>query len=349
MPTTVASRGGGWIASLIVWNNFFCSQPYALVAAFQSKIKMVTSCYGTTTPRLMTMRAPLVPLVEFSSVRDFLEEKSAKGPCTDSRGQFFFRNRVELDSSGPYVLGVVEHNDLRDVSKFIVRCFGSDAMHVSSSLSPFERVIVSPVVGLLNEFSKALAVTELYQGLRIRTQSNRNRAQLLEHPEIDNEDVSDPEKEQKLASRSSVVIALARMVSKRESLLDVVAAVELRLQPCDAKIPFALPIIDSFERAIGSLVEVSFGDKDIITLQPYLSNLCVDERLRGQGVGRVLLRAVATIAKRWGYSSIYLHVDQENAIACQLYISEGYQDVRRRWKPFWAGRAAFVRYLVKVV
>lgn len=285
---------------------------------------------------------------------DFLrasESDSVGSLRTDSRGHFYL-GQAEVDASDePYVLGVAEPNDLLDVSKFIVRCFGADVMRLSPNLSPFERAVVSPAVELLNEFSKALAVAELYQGMRMRAQSNRNRAHLLEHPAIDDDEVifSFNEGRNKLASRSSVVFALARIGHKHDSLLDVTAAVELRLQPCDAKIPFSLPTLDSVERTIGSVLGPSFGDNETVSLQPYLCNLCVDERLRGQGVGRVLMRAVVTVARYWGYTSIYLHVDEENAAAYRLYISEGYRDVGRRWKPFWAGRAANVTYLVKDV
>jgi ribosomal protein S18 acetylase RimI-like enzyme len=352
--STVQSRGGGWIAWWIVWISISCSPPYALVLAFQSTITLATSeGYGTATPRLST-RAPLVPLTEFQCMSDFLrtcEEDSVREPCTDSRGHVY-PSRAEVESSDePYVLGVVEPNDLLDVSKFIVRCFGADAMLLSPNLSPIERAVVSPAVELLNEFSQALAVAELYQGLRIRTHGNRNRAHLLDPPANDDHEASDAESQDKLASRFSVVIALARMKGKHESLLDiqvqVVAAVKVCLEPCDAKIPFALPILDSFERTVGSLFGASLGENESVTLQPYLSNLCVDERLRGQGVGRVLIQAVAHVARYWGYSSLYLHVDEENAAAYRLYISEGYRDVGRRWKPFWAGRAATLSYLMK--
>lgn len=295
---------------------------------------------------------PLVPLSEFHCMSDFLraseeDSLSVRGPCLDFSGRLE-RSRAERCSSGPYVLGVVEQKDLLDVSVFIVRCFGADAMHLSSSLSPIERAVISRVVKMLNGVSTLLAATELYQGLRIRTRCNRNSALFLDHPAVDDV-VSDPDAQLKLASQSSVVLALAKRESKRGSLLDVVAAVELRLQPCDAKIPFALPILDSFERKIGSMFGVSPVDNANITMQPYLCNLCVDERLRGQGVGRVLLRAVETIGRHWGYSNVYLHVDEENAVAYQLYTSEGYRDVQRRWRPFWAGRAAEVSYLVKDV
>jgi ribosomal protein S18 acetylase RimI-like enzyme len=44
---------------------------------------------------------------------------------------------------------------------------------------------------------------------------------------------------------------------------------------------------------------------------------------------------------------LYLHVDLENEAALKLYQNEGYKDVGKRWKPFWAGRAAEIGYFVK--
>lgn len=82
-------------------------------------------------------------------------------------------------------------------------------------------------------------------------------------------------------------------------------------------------------------------------LQPYLSNLCVDEKYRRRQVGKALVRCLEDITTSWGYSKLYLHVDLENEAALKLYQNEGYKDVGKRWKPFWAGRAADVGYFVK--
>ena len=79
-----------------------------------------------------------------------------------------------------------------------------------------------------------------------------------------------------------------------------------------------------------------------------MSNLCVDERFRGKQIGRALVRCVENIAKTsWGYQRIYLHVDEDNKAALNLYKGEGYRDVGHRWNPFWAGSAADIGYFVK--
>jgi ribosomal protein S18 acetylase RimI-like enzyme len=119
------------------------------------------------------------------------------------------------------------------------------------------------------------------------------------------------------------------------------------LQPCDAKIPFSLPWWDAIERKIAAFLGFP-KDESAKHLQPYLSTLCVDERYRGKSIGRAMVRCLEDIAStKWGYSKMYLHVDGENAAALNLYKSEGYRDVGRRWNPFWAGKAADIGYFVK--
>jgi GNAT superfamily N-acetyltransferase len=148
-----------------------------------------------------------------------------------------------------------------------------------------------------------------------------------------------------MAASTSVVLAVAKNHSNKKDdwHKDVIASVELRLQPCDAKIPFSLPWLDRVERKLASLIGLNGRN-----LQPYLSNLCVDEAYRGQGLGRALVRCVEDIASStWGYSRMHLHVDLDNAPAFELYKSEGYRDVGLRWKPFWAGQAAEIGYFVK--
>ncbi len=118
------------------------------------------------------------------------------------------------------------------------------------------------------------------------------------------------------------------------------------MQPCDAKIPFSLPWLDRIERQLASAVGVPRHEAR--DLQPYLSNLCVDESHRGKGLGKSLVRCVEEIAQTsWGYHRMYLHVDLENVAAVNLYKSERYRDVGLRWKPFWAGKAADIAYFVK--
>lgn len=256
----------------------------------------------------------------------------------------------EDSSNNPYVLGVVEEQDLPDVSRFIVQTFGADAIRLSSDIGAFERALMAPATELINGYSGLIAFAEVLQGLRCRLDHNiidRNVSQYLDSPGV--HDLTEPSDRSKLASRSSVVLALAKKDSRQNSQIDVIASVELRLQPCDAKIPFTLPWLDSIERSIASLVGLRRQNEERCELQPYLSNLCVDERVRGKGVGRALVRVIENIGQQWGYSYMFLHVDVDNEPAYRLYRSEGYQDVGRRWNPFWAGQARDIGYFFKTI
>ena len=121
----------------------------------------------------------------------------------------------------------------------------------------------------------------------------------------------------------------------------------MRLQPTDAKIPFSYPWLDTVERNMAQKLGLD-TPKDSNVLQPYLSNLCVAERVRGRRIGKAMVRCVESIvADTCGFSKIYLHVDLENAAAYDLYKNEGYEDFGSRWNPFWAGNAADIAYFVK--
>jgi ribosomal protein S18 acetylase RimI-like enzyme len=95
---------------------------------------------------------------------------------------------------------------------------------------------------------------------------------------------------------------------------------------------------------------IGLGDGSPKELQPYLSNLCVEETYRGKKIGKALVRVVENIAQSsWGFNRMYLHVDEDNLAAVSLYKSEGYRDVGHRWKPFWAGSASAIGYYVKTI
>jgi len=119
-------------------------------------------------------------------------------------------------------------------------------------------------------------------------------------------------------------------------------------QPCDAKIPFSIPWWDNLERKIAAWLGFPKEGPSVKHLQPYLSSLCVDERYRGQQIGRAMVRCLEDITvTKWGYKKLYLHVDGNNGPAWNLYRGEGYKDVGRRWNPFWAGEAADIGYFYK--
>jgi len=291
-----------------------------------------TSFFTTTASATFATSLHLVPIASFRDDFAFLSTTSDDDRCCiDQEGRFQARNNDIYD------LCLIEEQDLPDLSRFIVQAFGADAIRLSTDINYLERMLMKPAVELLNGYSGIVAFAEVLAGLRSRIQSQ------LILPKLDG--LSRSEKLD-AATSTSVVLAVAKQSSGSDQHVDIIGSVEVRLQPCDAKIPFSLPWLDKIERWLAALIGI---DRNTARdLQPYLSNLCVDESFRGQRIGRALVRSVENIAcTTWGFSRMYLHVDVDNKAALELYKSEGYRDVGLRWKPFWAGKAADIGYFVK--
>ena len=287
-----------------------------------------SSCYATT--------LCLVPVREFRDKFTFLSEPSEYRCCIDQFGKY-----------EDYDLGLAEEQDLPDIARFVVNCFGADAIRLSQDLGAFERMLMTPAIELVNGYSGIVAFAEVLAGLRYRM-NFRLKAGRQMGMSLPNFKGLNRDDKIRMAAGSSVVFALAKKLSDDGSdwHSEIIASVELQMQPCDAKIPFTLPWFDKIERKLASFIGI--GKNDGRDLQPYLSNLCVDESMRGKGVGRALVRAVESVAVScWGCSRIYLHVDADNEAAVALYRSEGYRDVGLRWAPFWAGMAKDIGYYYK--
>ncbi|MEM9771812.1 MAG: GNAT family N-acetyltransferase [Cyanobacteria bacterium P01_D01_bin.73] len=56
----------------------------------------------------------------------------------------------------------------------------------------------------------------------------------------------------------------------------------------------------------------------------YISNLAIAKSHRRQGIATALLQECEHFAKRWGFTSIHLHVLEDNQAARQLYREAGY-------------------------
>lgn len=304
-----------------------------VVAGFTSH-KLTCTDAGSLTPR--SLQRNMIPIRTFQDDFNFLARSDEYRRCMDSQGTF-----------GEYELSVVEESDLPEVARFVVQSFGADVITLSQDLGSFKRMIMQPAIELVNGYSGIVAFAEVLAGT-----SSRMRFRLQSPSEVN---LSPPnlnglsrDKQIVQFAGSSLILALAKSRDSNESIWssEVIGSIELRLQPCDAKIPFSLPWIDRIERRIASFL--GFETTNTRDLQPYLSNLCVDEKFRGKGIGQALVRCVEDITRsNWGYSLMYLHVDPENEAAVNLYKNEGYRDVGKRWNPFWAGEAAKICYFVK--
>ena len=67
-----------------------------------------------------------------------------------------------------------------------------------------------------------------------------------------------------------------------------------------------------------------------ITNTYYLQNISVNESSRGQGIGRALLADFYDQAKKKGHASVSLDVSLDNPGALRLYVSEGFQRIKKR-------------------
>lgn len=337
------------------------------------------SSFTPILPRINThsplTQLQLIPLSEYPDDIPFLTKPESYRLCIGSQGQLR-PYHPSSSSSDPYILGIAEEDDLPSISRLTVEAFGAGTVTLSHDLNDLERALLGPTVGLWNEYTETLAFTEVLSGLRSRmmirlpnrdndeTTTNNDqdhrsqKERYIKAPEIAGISLRDAIR---MAEKSSVVLVLAREdSSKQMSMMESIATVELRLQPTDGKIPFSQPWLDRYERKIAkffqmgtsSIVSSSSSSKKSFPppkqLQPYLSNLCVSESVRGRQIGTALVRCVETMATEgWGYEKLYLHVDLENTPALKLYEKEGFQDVGIRWNPFWSGKAAEIGYFVK--
>lgn len=163
----------------------------------------------------------LVPIAKFSEDMTFLWESEYVRCCLDKDG------RLKGDEDDQtYTLGIIEKEDLSDVSKFVIQAFGADVISLATDLNMFEKVMMEPAVGLLNAYSGLVAYKEVLSGLESRTKDRMDR------PDVSPPSLMGSTRNEKIteAQTSSLVLALARESQSGDSKIDVIASIELRLQ-----------------------------------------------------------------------------------------------------------------------
>jgi ribosomal protein S18 acetylase RimI-like enzyme len=231
-----------------------------------------------------------------------------------------------------YELSVVEEQDVPELCKFVVSTFGADVISLSSDMNNIERMLLNPAAALLNGYSGVVAFAEVYSGTKQRLSgriqqerssslSSSSSSSTMINPNIiaapDLKGLTHQEKITKVEKNSLILILVRKESSPNDAQQqqppqqpqqqqpDIIASIELRLQPCDAKIPFSIPWLDRVERRLGSVIGLGMDEQEreaggtsnnLETMQPYLSNLCVEERYRGKKIGRALVRCVENIA-----------------------------------------------------
>jgi len=207
----------------------------------------------------------LIPLTTFRNELTFFSSSTSDKSrcCIDENGRYTPTKHSELqDDGGSFQLYIVEEEDLAEVSLFIIKAFGADAISFSSNeFSAFEKGFMEPALDFFNGYAAVTAFAEVLWGLRTRQADRVPMGNPLKTDENGNEiipktnvinDISPPQldglksaKEKiEAANRKSLVLVLARPSFKNEtnegeksskwesidSNIDVIASVELRLQ-----------------------------------------------------------------------------------------------------------------------
>jgi ribosomal-protein-alanine N-acetyltransferase len=84
----------------------------------------------------------------------------------------------------------------------------------------------------------------------------------------------------------------------------------------------------------------AFGIMQVALGEAHVLNLCVDQQAHGNGLGRLMLRCLMSVARDHLAESVLLEVRPSNAVALALYRSEGFRTVgtRRAYYPSTTGR-----------
>jgi len=75
----------------------------------------------------------------------------------------------------------------------------------------------------------------------------------------------------------------------------------------------------------GRVIASAFIDIGISTQTGYVYSVRVRKDMRGKGLGKILMRALLTYAKKLGLKKLTLHVDSKNKIAISLYNRLGFR------------------------
>ena len=85
---------------------------------------------------------------------------------------------------------------------------------------------------------------------------------------------------------------------------------------------------------------VGYAVMSIAAGEAHLLNICIEQVLRGHGLGRRLLQRLLTLASQHGADSVFLEVRASNRGALHLYQSAGFNEIglRRGYYPVDGGR-----------
>ena len=244
-----------------------------LALSARGSLAFTTPPLGTTTATRPTTTTAtglgLIPLTKFQNELTFFSSSADENRCCiDKTGKYIPTSPELKDDGEAFELFIVEEDDLAEVSLFIVKAFGADAISLSSNeFSAFEKGFMEPALDFFNGYAAVTAFAEVLWGLRIRQADRiplsnplKKEGDVAKPPRksLVVNDISPPQLEglesakEKIeaANRKSLVLVLARPSTNMEndaskwtsidSNIDVIASVELRLQVREKKCIFWL-------------------------------------------------------------------------------------------------------------
>jgi [ribosomal protein S18]-alanine N-acetyltransferase len=89
------------------------------------------------------------------------------------------------------------------------------------------------------------------------------------------------------------------------------------------RVGYSCWVLESFGDVLGyGIMSIAYGESHVL-------NLCVNPQHQGHGHGRELLRRLLDLSERYA-DTAFLEVRPSNAVALDLYLSEGFNEVGRR-------------------
>jgi hypothetical protein len=231
-------------AFLLLLSSLQPSQGFIQTGAAFSR----TFFYRTPSTKTDVAALNLTPIARFRNQLNFFDQPKDHRCCFDRDGRFIEGNKDDNENENPFQLCIVEEDDLPEVTLFIIKAFGADAINLSSNeFSEFEKTLLKPALGFFNGYAAVSAFAEVLWGLRLRL---KGRVLSTEDDETNPiNDISPPhfaglsnQEKNLAASQKSLVLVLARQNTEKgtnsskwtsiDSDIDVIASVELQLQVC---------------------------------------------------------------------------------------------------------------------
>ncbi len=75
---------------------------------------------------------------------------------------------------------------------------------------------------------------------------------------------------------------------------------------------------------------IGYGVMSMAVGEAHILNICIEPRMRGQGMGRHLIRRLLGLAAKHHVDTVFLEVRASNSSALSLYHSLGFNELGRR-------------------